>query len=184
MRRYKIAAVTVLLAHCAAVSMGGLAGPASAEDIVPPFAPLVAGPSIPVTLPLAGSVIDILVQSSLTAGEFSVVLIKDQPGGGPRVMIHTRETETFYVLEGNYEFQIGDKTYPAGPGQIVVNPIGVAHGFKVVGDKPGTLLVTYTPGGFEDFFLTWGRNGLDTPDKIGALEKDYGIVGSGVGAPQ
>jgi quercetin dioxygenase-like cupin family protein len=174
-----------LLAHLAAIAMGGLAAPAAlGEDIVPPFAPFVAGPSIPMTLPLAGSVIDNLVQSSLTGGEFSVVLIKDQPGGGPRPMIHSRETETFYVLEGSYEFQIGDKTYPAGPGQIVVNPIGVLHGFKVVGDKPGALLAVYTPGGFENFFLTWARSGLDTPEAIGALEKQYGIVGSGVGAPQ
>jgi quercetin dioxygenase-like cupin family protein len=157
---------------------------AAADAIVPPFAAFVAGPSIPMTLPLAGSVIDNLVQSSLTGGEFSVVLIKDQPGGGPRPMIHSRETETFYVLEGSYEFQIGDKTYPAGPGQIVVNPIGVLHGFKVVGDKPGALLAIYTPGGFENFFLNWARSGADTAEKIGTLEQQYGIVGSGVESPK
>jgi quercetin dioxygenase-like cupin family protein len=166
-------------AACFAV-LGTLAAPAAAEDTKIPFLPFEAGPTIPMTLPVAGSVFDILVQSWLTNNQYSMVLIKDAPGGGPMPMIHSRETETFYVLEGNYEFTVGDKTYKEGPGQIVVNPPGVLHGFKVVGDKQGTVLAVYTPGGFENFFLEWARGALDTPEKIQALEAKFGIVGSGV----
>jgi mannose-6-phosphate isomerase-like protein (cupin superfamily) len=46
------------------------------------------------------------------------------PNGGPPPHIHTREDETFYVLEGNPSFWVQDHWIDAGPGDFVNIPIG------------------------------------------------------------
>ena len=46
------------------------------------------------------------------------------PGGGPPPHLHTREDETFYVLEGEITFQMGGEKLAAGPGTFVHMPIG------------------------------------------------------------
>ena len=46
-----------------------------------------------------------------TGGVVSVVESHDVPGGGPPPHIHHREDETFQILEGEYEFTVGGKSY-------------------------------------------------------------------------
>jgi len=50
---------------------------------------------------------------------------------------HADQVDSFYVLEGEAEFVIGDEVVPAGPGTYVAAPIGVVHGLRNVG--PGDL---------------------------------------------
>ena len=39
--------------------------------------------------------------------------------------VHTHEDETFYILEGEFEFQVGGDTVRSGPGATVFAPRGV-----------------------------------------------------------
>lgn len=48
-----------------------------------------------------------------TNGVLSVVESHDVTGGGPPPHIHHREDETFQVLEGEYEWTVGDKKFVA-----------------------------------------------------------------------
>ena len=57
------------------------------------------------------------------------------PGGGPPPHIHTREDETFYLLEGAVEFLLGETTITAGPGDFVNVPRGTVHHIKNVGSE-------------------------------------------------
>jgi mannose-6-phosphate isomerase-like protein (cupin superfamily) len=50
---------------------------------------------------------------------------------------HADQVDSFYVLEGEAEFVMGEDVVRAGPGTYVAAPIGVAHGFRNVG--PGDL---------------------------------------------
>jgi len=50
---------------------------------------------------------------------------------------HADHVDSFYVLEGEAEFTVGDEVVRAGPGTFVAAPVGAVHGFRVVG--PGEL---------------------------------------------
>jgi mannose-6-phosphate isomerase-like protein (cupin superfamily) len=50
---------------------------------------------------------------------------------------HSDHVDSFYVLEGEAEFTVGDEVVRAGPGTYVAAPIGVVHGFRNPG--PGDL---------------------------------------------
>ena len=50
---------------------------------------------------------------------------------------HADQVDSFYVLEGEAEFVLGDDVVRAGPGTYVAAPIGVVHGFRNIG--PGDL---------------------------------------------
>jgi mannose-6-phosphate isomerase-like protein (cupin superfamily) len=58
---------------------------------------------------------------------------------------HSDHVDSFYVLEGEAEFTIGDEVVRAGPGTFVAAPIGVEHGFRVVGDRDLVVLNIHAP---------------------------------------
>jgi len=90
--------------------------------------------------------------SEQTGGDYAVIINTTPPDGGPPLHVHEREDESFYVLEGTYQFTFGDETVTLSEGGMVFLPRGVPHTFRNVGDTPGRLLNTVTPGGFEGFF--------------------------------
>ena len=123
---------------------------------------------------LLGGEFEVIADSKQTGGEFSMVIITNEPGPGHPINTHSREAETFYVLEGQYRFTIGDKVVEGGPGTLVVNPANVPHTFEST--THGRVLAIYTPGGFENFFIAWDKGGLKPGPDLGALEAKHGIV--------
>jgi quercetin dioxygenase-like cupin family protein len=87
-----------------------------------------------------------------TGGVVSAVESHDVPGGGPPPHIHHREDETFQVLEGDYEWNVGGETFVAGKGTTIFAPRGIPHTCRYLGQKPGRLMCVITPAGFEGFF--------------------------------
>ena len=87
-----------------------------------------------------------------TGGVLSAVESHDVPGGGPPLHIHHREDETFQILEGEYEWTVGDKTFVATKGATLFAPRGIPHTYRYVGQAPGRLMCVITPSGFEGFF--------------------------------
>ena len=91
--------------------------------------------------------------SEETGGEYSLYETTAPPQLGAPPHIHHRETEAFYVLEGEFEFLKGERTVRAGVGEFVRVPRGVVHGFTNVGDEPARLLGIVTPGGLHEKML-------------------------------
>jgi len=87
-----------------------------------------------------------------TNGVVSVVESHDVPGGGPPPHIHRREDETFQILEGEYEWTVGEKTFIAQKGTTIFAPRGIPHTYRYLGTTPGRLMCVITPSGFEGFF--------------------------------
>lgn len=58
---------------------------------------------------------------------------------------HDDHVDSFYVLDGEAEFVIGDETVRLGPGSYVAAPIGVVHGFRNVGDRELRMLNLHAP---------------------------------------
>jgi len=87
-----------------------------------------------------------------TGGVVAVVESHDVAGGGPPPHVHHREDETFQVLEGEYEWTVGGKTFVAQKGATIFAPRGIAHTYRYLGQTPGRLMCIITPSGFEGFF--------------------------------
>jgi mannose-6-phosphate isomerase-like protein (cupin superfamily) len=84
--------------------------------------------------------------------------------------VHAREDETFYILEGEFDFYVADQTLRAGPGATVHAPRGLPHAFKVVSTVPGRALVLTTPGGFERCMEELSALPNDPADMPGAFQ--------------
>lgn len=107
-----------------------------------------------------------------TGGEFALFDSLVLPGGGPPPHVHTRESESFYVVEGEFEFLAGDEWIKAAPGSFVHVPKGALHTLKNAGEEPGRLLTLVVPAGLEKFFEEIGAPGTDisSPPPFGPEE--------------
>jgi len=72
--------------------------------------------------------------------------------GGPQAHLHRDADEMFYVLEGEYRFQLGDRVVDAPRGTFVFVPRGTPHAFRNKGAETGRMLTVVAPGGLERFF--------------------------------
>jgi quercetin dioxygenase-like cupin family protein len=89
----------------------------------------------------------------VSRGELDMLEFIDcEPGFGPiPPHVHDDHIDSFYVLEGELEFQVGDDTVRAGPGVYVAAPPGVVHGFSNPGPAPARFLNMHaTAAGFVD----------------------------------
>jgi quercetin dioxygenase-like cupin family protein len=66
--------------------------------------------------------------------------------------VHRVQEETFYVLEGVCEWQVGDQRVRATPGTFLFLPPGVPHNIANASDKPARVLMTVSPPGHEHYF--------------------------------
>jgi quercetin dioxygenase-like cupin family protein len=66
--------------------------------------------------------------------------------------VHRIQEETFYVLEGECRWQVGDRTVHAKPGAFLFIPPGVPHNIGNVSDSPARMLMTVSPPGHEHYF--------------------------------
>jgi quercetin dioxygenase-like cupin family protein len=96
-----------------------------------------------------------------TGGSQSVLEFEAIPGGGPPPHIHSNEDESLYVIDGEFEFLIGEQTLLAGPGAFAFIPRGSVHRFACVSKTPGRILAIFTPGGMDGFFREAGRPAID-----------------------
>jgi quercetin dioxygenase-like cupin family protein len=74
------------------------------------------------------------------------------PNGGPPLHIHPFQDEWFYVVEGDYLFQVGNDKYKMKSGDTIFLPRNVQHAFIQRSEK-GKMIVSYLPAGkMEAFF--------------------------------
>lgn len=92
-----------------------------------------------------------LVSAEQTGGAYEVAQAVVLPGGGPPPHLHHREDEMFYVVDGTFAFVFDQTVIRGRPGTCVFLPRDVVHTFKNVGDRPATMVVVTTPGGFLEF---------------------------------
>jgi quercetin dioxygenase-like cupin family protein len=84
---------------------------------------------------------------------FELTFAPDFEGVDPHT--HADHVDSFYVLEGEAEFLMGDEVVRVGPGTWVSAPIGVVHGFKNLG--PGDLRMLNVHGPNTGFGLRLRR---------------------------
>lgn len=67
--------------------------------------------------------------------------------GGPPKHVHLEQDEWWYVIDGRYIVEIGERRYSLGPGDSVFGPRLVPHVWAFVGDTPGRMLIAFAPAG-------------------------------------
>lgn len=74
------------------------------------------------------------------------------PKGGPPLHIHPNQDEWFYVVEGEYFFQVGEDKHTLKIGDTIFLPRNVQHAFVQLTEK-AKIIVSYLPAGkMEEFF--------------------------------
>ena len=104
-------------------------------------------------LSVFGNTIWIKLGGNDTDNNYAIIEAEIPAQSGPPLHRHAREDESFYVLEGEFVFEVDGQEIHAGPGSNVYAPKGTAHRFQNVGATTGRLLTTSQPAGVEDFFM-------------------------------
>ncbi len=105
------------------------------------------------SLRVFGELVTCKVTSDQTGGAYSLFEVTTRPGTGPPPHVHHREDESFYVLEGEYEFLVDGRTFKVEAGSLLYVPRGALHAHKNVGKGVGRMLLTQTPGGLYELFF-------------------------------
>jgi quercetin dioxygenase-like cupin family protein len=91
----------------------------------------------------------VLLRGEQSNGHLAIV---ELTGGGRPPLHHHDFDETFYVLEGELTFQLGEDVFTRGAGALVFAPRGVAHTYANLSGAPALALLVITPAGFERYF--------------------------------
>jgi pimeloyl-ACP methyl ester carboxylesterase/uncharacterized RmlC-like cupin family protein len=122
----------------------------------------------------------ILEDGSTTSHRLGVAEITIAPHTqGPPQHRHARHDEGFYVVAGTAQFTVGQDTYVAGQGTLVMVPPGAPHTFANATDEPVVLLNTFTPDLYVQYFrdlraMLATPGGQLTPQAIVDIMARYG----------
>src|SRR5215212_5019741 len=90
----------------------------------------------------------------------SVGIFEDEvpPQSGPPAHLHRTQDETHYILEGNFEFVLGERKINADAGSVVYVPRTMVHAFTNAGKEKGKILFINTPAvPLDEFLLEFGE---------------------------
>ncbi|XZE45543.1 cupin domain-containing protein [Pirellulaceae bacterium SH467] len=114
---------------------------------------------------VVGDIYRFLATGKETDGKYATFEAIVPPGSGPPPHIHSREEESFLILEGEMTFQLGDSRFVAGEGTFLNMPVGSLHCFKNESQRTARMLISIAPAGLEEMFLEVGRP-LSNSDSI------------------
>jgi mannose-6-phosphate isomerase-like protein (cupin superfamily) len=124
--------------------------------------------------------VTILVKATAeTTGGAFTLLEEVPPLVDTPLHVHERDDEWFLVLEGEHVFTVGEREFPAGPGDLVYAPRGVPHAQRRVVAGDGRLLVLTTPAGLDGFFRDLAAAhdaGTLGPEAYAAASERHGIT--------
>ena len=92
-----------------------------------------------------------------TNNAFTVLEVSAGPELGPPPHTHRFSDESFYILEGSFDFSLAGETFSAGAGSFVHLPRGIVHSHRAGGGAEAKALVIQSPSGVEQFVMEAGR---------------------------
>jgi quercetin dioxygenase-like cupin family protein len=119
--------------------------------------PVLKDPGEGRTVGVVGDIYRFLAVGEDTDGRYAVWEAIVPPGGGPPPHVHSREEESFYMLEGEIAFQAGEQRFVAKAGMFANMPVGCLHCFKNESGRPARMLISVAPAGLEKMFLEVGQ---------------------------
>ena len=130
--------------------------------------------------------LDVKISSSDSEGALAVFQQTGQtPNGGPPLHIHLYQDEWFYILEGDYLFQVGDEKFQMTKGDTIFLPRNVPHAFVQLTEK-ASVIVSYFPAGKMEAFFKETDSWTSPPTKEIIADvfarHEMKVVGPGLGA--
>jgi quercetin dioxygenase-like cupin family protein len=128
------------------------------------------------TFRVFGEPIEVLIPGEATGGLSTTLTQTSPPGGGPPPHTHTHEDETFFVLEGEYEFLEDGQWHKAEHGRAFHTKRGSVHTFRNIGTTTGKMLVFLAPARLEKYLEE--ISSLSMPQdaaQLMAISERYGI---------
>jgi quercetin dioxygenase-like cupin family protein len=101
-----------------------------------------------------------LVSPDESAGTLAMMEMVLPQGAEPPLHVHAHEDETFYLLEGQISFQIGDQEINAQPGDAVFAPRSVPHLFRIIGEQ-AKFITLISPGNLWNYFMEFSTPSAD-----------------------
>jgi mannose-6-phosphate isomerase-like protein (cupin superfamily) len=91
--------------------------------------------------------VSVLLEGAATNGAFSIVEAQLSPGipGPPPHIHHDGLAEYWYVLDGEIEFLVGERTIRSAKGGFAAIPPETIHTFSNVGTAPARWLGIFSP---------------------------------------
>ena len=143
-------------------------------------------PSRPIIHPPGGGTIHnvlgapyrFLVTSEQSGGAFSLIEVTTNPQSGVPVHLHTREDETFFILEGTIEATCGGRTLTLEKSATAFLPRNLPHSYRNPTNNVARYLVWITPGGFEKCLEEFGRlpaGQAPSPETLVSIGQKYGL---------
>ena len=116
-----------------------------------------------------------------TNGAYSVAEVTAGPEMGPPPHIHRDCDESFYVLEGTFDFSLAGQAFSAGAGSFVHLPKNVVHTHRAGGGSSARALVIQSPAGVERFIAEAGKPATDpsvrpAPPELPELQRIVAIA--------
>jgi quercetin dioxygenase-like cupin family protein len=106
---------------------------------------------------VVGDVYRFLATGDDTDGKYAMWEAIVPPGGGPPPHVHSREEESFFILEGEVTFQVGDERIVGRAGMFANMPVGSLHSFRNESDKCTRMIISVAPAGLEKMFFEVGQ---------------------------
>lgn len=119
-----------------------------------------SAPSPENTRAIPGAVFNFLAMGNATDNRHALIKISVHRGAEPPAHTHSREDESYFVLEGSVRYSIGDDELTVNAGEYVYLPKDVPHSFKILSDK-AEVLMWISPAGLDQWF--WD-NSVPAPD--------------------
>jgi DNA-binding transcriptional MerR regulator len=106
---------------------------------------------------IGGEPSDCKVSAKDTQGAMCVFELTGVMWAGPR-HLHRDQDEWIYVIDGEFQFEVGGQRFFARPGESIFIPRKAPHVWACVTGKPGKIINLYQPAGkMEEFFRELGK---------------------------
>jgi quercetin dioxygenase-like cupin family protein len=117
---------------------------------------------------------DIKVSQKDTNGDLTVFEYTGFEKGGPPLHVHPKQDEIFFIVQGEYLFQVGEDKHQLKDGDTIFLPRNVPHAFAQLTEK-GKMFFLFQPSGkMEDFFRAIGNlTSPPTPEQGAKIFADH-----------
>src|SRR4051794_1386735 len=129
----------------------------------------------------AGSLMKVHLTGAQTGGAFCLLEAISPPGHITPRHVHQHEDEAFFVLEGEIDVIVGDRTMTVRAGQSAFAPRGVPHQLQNKSGRPARGIVVTTSSGFAEFVAAAGIPAHEgpppapTPEQLMQTAERFGI---------
>jgi quercetin dioxygenase-like cupin family protein len=111
-----------------------------------------------------------------TGGLYSMFEYEGLVKMGPDLHVHLKQDETFYVVEGEYLFQVGEERRILTAGDSIFLPRAIPHTWLQLSDKGKLMYMLQPAGKMEEFFKTMNAlTGPLSPEEYQKINLAHGM---------